>query len=129
MLLHLITLLKHGFGVWGSLFKFATYRPRLLLPAIILAGKPPPSLRRMELRTGTKREWCLNNLSLWGCCKICSILVTFDFAHVRESLDRARDLELVDRPVERPFHYLRTNGDGLEKRSSYSLFYTAMSTS
>jgi hypothetical protein len=42
-------------------------------------------------------------------------LVSFDMTQDRESLDHARDLELVERPVERPFHHLRTDGDGTEK--------------
>ena len=39
----------------------------------------------------------------------------FDFAQGRESLDHARDLELAERPVERPFHDLRTNGGDLKR--------------
>ena len=87
----------------------------------------PPSLRQMELRIGTKRERCLNNLTLWGCYELCSILVPFDFAQDREFLDHARDLELVERPVERPYHDLRTNGGGLEKRTPYPVnrFWTS----
>jgi len=60
----------------------------------------------MELRTGTKRDQGLNHLALWGCFQICSILVPFDVTQGPE-------------PVEGPFHDLRTNGGGLEKRSPY----------
>jgi hypothetical protein len=38
---------------------------------------PPPSLRRMELRTGTNRKQCLKYNALWGSCHRCSILVPF----------------------------------------------------
>ena len=75
-------------------------------PHVDLTCYPPPSLRRMELRTGTNKERCLNNLALWGCCHVCSILVPFDFAQGHEL-------------VEGPFHNLRTNGGGFEKRPPY----------
>jgi hypothetical protein len=44
----------------------------------------------MELRIGTKSEQCLKHHALWGSCHRCGILV--------------------------PFHNLRTNSGGLEKR-------------
>ena len=81
---------KNGFLGMGISFqvrlteagRHTTRRPCLL---------PPPSLRQMELRTGTDRDWCSDNLTLWGCCQICSNLV--------------------------PFYDRRTNGGRLEKRS------------
>jgi hypothetical protein len=44
-------------------------------------------------------------------------MVSFDVTQDRESLDHARDLEPVERPVERPFHDLWRNGGESEKRS------------
>ena len=88
--LHLsITLAQKGFSGYGDLFSSSspTRRPCLL---------PPPSLRLMELRTGTNRDQCLNNPTLWGCYQICIVLV--------------------------PFHNFRTNGGRLEKKSPSPVF-------
>jgi hypothetical protein len=100
-----VALVKKRFSGYGDLFSnppIKAGRLPIRRPCLL----PPPSLRRMELRTGTKRDQCLNNLALWGCCHICSILVPFDVTQGPE-------------PVEGPYHNLRTYGGGLEKGSPY----------